>query len=72
MKLIKLGKNVKTIIHTCKVCGSQLSYTEYDIKFHLGNWKRTGVESSKRENYKYIVCPVCNKENRLETWEEEY
>ena len=69
MKLIKLGENVKTINHTCEVCGSQLSYTEYDIKVHFGNW---GRESSKRENYKYIVCPVCNKENRLETWEEEY
>lgn len=72
MKVLKLGKGIKTKKYECENCGSVLSYTKYDIKTYRGNWTRVGVEESICDCIEYIRCPVCNTQIILKSWTEEF
>lgn len=72
MEIIKFGENIELTRCKCPNCSSILLYTEYDIKEYFGNWKRTGVESSKRYRDEHIICPVCGTKTVLNSWYEEY
>ena len=49
MKVIEVGNTSKKL--KCPACSSKLEYEPSDVVFE--------------EDYRYIVCPVCNTEIRL-------
>lgn len=42
----------------------------YDTE--IGDWQRTGIESSVRKIREYIICPLCKKEITIKEWEEDF
>lgn len=72
MKVIKLGNDIKTTKHQCNTCKSLLSYTQYDIHTHKGDWHRVGIERSVCSCHSYMTCPVCHTNIVLKSWTEEF
>lgn len=53
------------IKHVCQYCKSEFEYDKDDIKYRP-EWKPFGNEYEPA--YDYIICPCCNREIALKTY----
>ena len=72
MRVIEHKKQLPETEIRCPRCKALLAYTSTDVWVHWHPWQRTGVESSKRNGYTYVVCLECSNQIILKEITEEY
>lgn len=72
MKVLEDNYKIKNTKISCPYCTSVLLFDQTDMRKYIGDWQRTGIESSTRKIREYIVCPFCKKEITIKEWEEDF